>query len=76
VRSTAGVIEGAHAVVGRSPSTLVIATLEDAVASPRRPNIPGAAERPNWSLPLPRTLEQMQHDRLPRRIARALDARR
>jgi 4-alpha-glucanotransferase len=37
----------------RAPSVLVSATLEDAVGERRRPNMPGATDRPNWCLPLP-----------------------
>ena len=32
---------------------LLSATLDDAVGEVRRPNMPGADDRPNWSLPLP-----------------------
>ena len=66
------VIERAHTALATAASALVMATLEDAAASPRRPNVPGATRRPNWSLPLPRTLEQLRRAALPRRIARAL----
>jgi 4-alpha-glucanotransferase len=31
----------------------VSATLEDAVADERRPNLPGTTGRDNWSIPLP-----------------------
>ena len=69
------VIIGAYQALARAPSMLLLATLDDATASPRRPNIPGAMSRPNWSLPLTRTLEQLRRDRLPRRIAAALGGR-
>jgi 4-alpha-glucanotransferase len=69
------VVERAYAALGRAPSRLVVATLEDASLAERRPNLPGDLDRPNWSLPLPRTLEQLRHDRLPRRIAAALNNR-
>jgi 4-alpha-glucanotransferase len=49
-----------------------VATLDDAALAERRPNLPGAVDRPNWSIPLPRTLEQLRKDPLPRRIATAL----
>lgn len=45
-------IETAHAWLGRAPSILVSATLEDAVGDERRPNIPGAGGRENWCIPL------------------------
>ena len=43
----------AHRLLARAPSTLLSATLDDAVAERRRPNMPGTTDRPNWSLPLP-----------------------
>lgn len=70
------VIAGAYAGLARAPSMVLLATLDDATASARRPNMPGAAGRPNWSLPLPRTIEQLRRDRLPRRIAGELSQRR
>jgi 4-alpha-glucanotransferase len=69
------VVERAYAALGRAPSRLVVATLDDASLAERRPNLPGDLERPNWSIPLPRTLEQLRRDRLPRRIAAALNRR-
>ncbi len=69
------VIERAYAALGRAPSRLVVATLDDATLAVRRPNLPGDLDRPNWSIPLPRTLEQLRRDPLPRRIAAALNRR-
>ncbi len=69
------VIERAYAALGRAPSRLVVATLDDASMAERRPNLPGELNRPNWSIPLPRTLEQLRRDPLPRRIAAALNRR-
>ncbi|MGE3619202.1 MAG: 4-alpha-glucanotransferase [Acidimicrobiia bacterium] len=52
-----------HDHLGRSPSVLAMATLEDCCAVERRPNVPGTVtERPNWSLPLPLTVEEMATD--------------
>lgn len=70
------VIVSAYEALATAPSRLVLATLDDAAAAERRPNIPGTLMRPNWSIPLPRSLEQLERDRLPRRIAAALGARR
>jgi 4-alpha-glucanotransferase len=70
------VIERAYAALGRAPSRLVVATLDDASLAERRPNMPGDVDRANWSIPLPRTLEQLRRDELPKRIAAALSARR
>lgn len=72
----AQVIERAYAALGRAPSRLVVATLDDASLAERRPNMPGDVARANWSIPLPRTLEQLRRDELPKRIAAALNARR
>ncbi|MGH7685984.1 MAG: 4-alpha-glucanotransferase [Candidatus Dormibacteria bacterium] len=70
------VITRAYTALGTAPSDVVLATLDDAAAAPRRPNVPGTVNRPNWSIPLTRTLEQLRDDRLPRRIARALGMKR
>jgi 4-alpha-glucanotransferase len=66
------VVERAYAALGTAPSRLLVATLDDASLAVRRPNLPGVVDRPNWSIPLPRTLEQLRRDALPRRIAAAL----
>jgi 4-alpha-glucanotransferase len=51
----------------------VTATLEDALAVPERPNLPGTTtEWPNWSLALPASLEELERHPLPRAIAGAL----
>ncbi len=67
------VVERAYAALGEAPSRLLVATLDDASLATRRPNLPGAVERANWSIPLPRTLEQLRRDPLPRKIAAALN---
>jgi len=66
------VVERAYDALGTAPSRLIVATLDDAALAERRPNLPGAVDRPNWSIPLPRTLEQLRKDPLPRRIGTAL----
>jgi 4-alpha-glucanotransferase len=66
------VIVGAHRRLAAAPSALVGATLEDALALPRRPNLPGTTdERPNWSIPLPLPLGEVFSDPL---VARVVDA--
>jgi len=71
------VIEAVHARLAQAPSLLVTATLDDALAVSERPNIPSTSfERPNWSLSLPLTLEELEMAPLPRRIAAVLGARR
>jgi 4-alpha-glucanotransferase len=65
-----------HDALGRASALIVAATLEDASAALERPNLPGTwRERPNWSLPLPLSLEQLAEAELPRTIARALSRR-
>ena len=65
-------VEHAYRLLGRAPSLLLSATLDDAVGEPRRPNMPGAGERPNWSLPLPVLVEDLPEHPLLRSVARTL----
>jgi 4-alpha-glucanotransferase len=66
-------IESAHRLLAEAPSLVLVATLEDALAVPERPNMPGTTDqRPNWSLGLPGGLEALQAAELARRIARRL----
>jgi 4-alpha-glucanotransferase len=66
-------IEAAYRRLGRSPSRVLLATLDDALAVREQPNVPGTvAEWPNWSLALPGGLEALEAADLPRRIAAAL----
>jgi 4-alpha-glucanotransferase len=68
------VIERTYAALAQAPSRLKVATLEDALALEQKPNQPGTTdERPNWSLRLPLSLEELEQAELPRRIARALN---
>ena len=67
------IIVGVHARLARSPSMLVAATLEDALALRQRPNLPGTtSERPNWCLALPMPLEGALATPLLSRLANAL----
>ncbi|MDQ2933894.1 MAG: 4-alpha-glucanotransferase [Chloroflexota bacterium] len=67
------VIERVHASLAASPSLLVIATLEDALAVEERVNNPRTVrERPNWSIALPRPLEDLTADPFVLRLARAM----
>src|SRR3712207_4608961 len=52
-------VKRAHELLARAPSLLLSATLDDAVAERRRPNVPGTTDRPNWSLPLPVLVEDL-----------------
>jgi 4-alpha-glucanotransferase len=55
----AAAVEAAHRLLARAPCTLLAATLDDAVAEERRPNIPGVVERDNWSIALPVPVEDL-----------------
>jgi 4-alpha-glucanotransferase len=65
-------VVAAHTLLARAPSTLVAATLDDALAERRRPNIPGAPERENWCLALPVPLEELTAHPTTRAVAQAL----
>jgi 4-alpha-glucanotransferase len=70
------VVAGAYGWLAEAPSALLAATLEDALAVPERPNLPGTvSERPNWSLALPYSLEEIEEHPGPRRVAEILGAR-
>ncbi|MCF6508263.1 4-alpha-glucanotransferase [Blastococcus sp. MG754426] len=65
-------VERAHQLLAQAPSLLLSATLDDAVGEQRRPNMPGADDRPNWSLPLPVAVEDLPAHPLLRTVARTL----
>jgi 4-alpha-glucanotransferase len=65
-------VEQAHRLLAQAPSRLLSATLDDAVGAPRRPNMPGAADRPNWSLPLPVPVEDLPGHPLLRTVVRVV----
>jgi 4-alpha-glucanotransferase len=54
-------IEGAYQALAAAPSQLMTATLEDALAVEKRPNIPGTTDRPNWSVALPVPIEELEN---------------
>lgn len=58
------VLVALHARLAASPAVMVAATLDDALGVEERPNLPGTgpAQRPNWSLALPRLLEELVAD--------------
>jgi len=71
------VIEATYRRLGESPSLVLVATLEDALAVRDRPNMPGTTTgHPNWSLALPGGIEALRDAELPRRIAAALGRRK
>jgi 4-alpha-glucanotransferase len=57
--SPADAVVAAYRRLATAPSTLLSATLDDALAVERRPNMPGANDRPNWCLPLPVPTEEL-----------------
>ncbi|MDP9271040.1 MAG: 4-alpha-glucanotransferase [Chloroflexota bacterium] len=63
-----------HRALAASPSCLVAATLEDASLVTERPNVPGTdrQQRANWSLALPRPLEELERDPFVAELAAAL----
>src|ERR671918_262130 len=70
------VVAGAYRWLAEAPCALLAATLEDALAVTERPNLPGTvSERPNWSLALPYSLEEIEEHPGPRRVAQVLGAR-
>ena len=66
-------VEAAYQALGRAPSAVLVASLEDALAVAERPNMPGTIDQwPNWSLALPAPLEEFEQMSLPKSIAKAL----
>ena len=69
-------ILGAHRLLARTPCRLITATLDDALAVEERPNMPGTAtQRPNWSIALPKRLEEIQQDGFVRKLFKAIARR-
>ncbi len=54
-------ISGVYQALGTAPSQVLSATLEDALAVERRPNMPNTTggQRPNWSIALPVPIERL-----------------
>ncbi len=54
-------VRGAYRLLADAPSTLRVASLDDALAVEERPNMPGTVDAwPNWSLALPEPLEEIE----------------
>jgi 4-alpha-glucanotransferase len=52
-----------HALLARSRSRLVLVSPYDVLGEVRQPNLPGTVDQyPNWRLPLPLSLEELQAD--------------
>lgn len=57
------IIDAMHRFLAATPSRLKLVSLYDVLAEPRQPNLPGTVDQyPNWRLPLPQPLEQLQTD--------------
>ena len=70
------VVVAVHRLLAESPSAVVAATLDDALCVEERPNVPGTTdERPNWSLALPKALEDIEVDPAVAAVAAALAER-
>jgi 4-alpha-glucanotransferase len=70
------VVVRAYGLLAEAPSAVVTATLDDALLVEERPNVPGTTdERPNWSLALPKPIEDLMADPLAAQVAAALNAR-
>jgi 4-alpha-glucanotransferase len=70
------VVARTYAALAQAPSMLLTAGLDDALGVEKRPNMPGTVDQwPNWRIPLPLSLEELQVDPRPRAVAAALDRR-
>jgi len=62
-----------HALLARSRCRLVLASPYDVVGETRQPNLPGTVdEYPNWRLPLPVSVEELQADPRVKEVVAAL----
>ncbi len=69
------IVVAMHALLARTPCRLLLASPYDVVGEVRQPNLPGTVdEYPNWRLPLPLTLEELQRDPRVRRTVETLRA--
>lgn len=66
-------VVGVHRLLAQTSSLLTCATLDDAAAAERRPNLPGADQvRENWRIPLPKDMEELVDDPLAHRLSTIL----
>jgi 4-alpha-glucanotransferase len=66
----------AYRALSGAPSRVLLATLDDALAVPERPNMPGTVDSwPNWSIALPSPVEDLVEDDQAAAIADALRRR-
>ena len=70
------VITATYEALSRAPCMLLTAGLDDALGVQKRPNMPGTLDEwPNWRIPLPVPLEEVETAPGPRAVAAALDRR-
>jgi 4-alpha-glucanotransferase len=70
------VVEETHRRLAEAPCAVVTATLDDALLVEERPNMPGTVVPSNWSVALPKPLEDIETDPIALAVARTLaDAR-
>jgi 4-alpha-glucanotransferase len=72
------VIRGVHQLLAAAPSRLITASLEDVLGVEERPNMPatGPDKWPNWSIALPKTLEELEKEPIVREVAAMLSRER
>ncbi|MBI2826468.1 MAG: 4-alpha-glucanotransferase [Planctomycetia bacterium] len=74
--SEAEAVRATYELLGRAPSAVVTATLDDALEVSERPNMPATTfEWPNWCLSLPAPLETLMASPLAGAIAESLSGR-
>ena len=67
-------VVAAHRALADAPSVVVTGTLDDALCVEERPNMPGTIDEwPNWSLALPKPLEDVETDSTVLAVASALE---
>ena len=67
------IVVAMHALLGHTPCRLLLVSPYDVVGEPRQPNLPGTVDQyPNWRMPLPVALEQLQRDPRVERVVAAL----
>lgn len=71
------VVERTYQLLGKAPARILTASLEDALVVEERPNMPATTGdiNPNWSLALPKPIEDLMSGELAGRIGRALGER-
>ena len=69
---------GAYEFLSKARSRILTAALDDALCVEERPNVPATMsdKNPNWSIALPKSIEEIMEAELPKRIAEALKRNR